>query len=167
MAKTRGQKETIVAKAQKALSQSDVLLFADFKGVSSPDLTAFRAFLRDQGASFQVVKKRLLKVIFQSKGVAFDPNKLLDGQIGTIFAKGDIAEVAQPIWKFAEGYEQLRIMSGFDIAHGVAISNETVETIGKLPSREVLLAQVLGTMVAPLRAFMYLLQERSKTMEGK
>ncbi|MBI1838815.1 MAG: 50S ribosomal protein L10 [Candidatus Colwellbacteria bacterium] len=165
MAKTKAQKLDIVEKANEELAAAKTLVFADFGGTSMQDLKSLRTALRAVDARFQVIKKRLLKLVLSGKLLDFDP-KQFDGPVGTIFAKNDISEVAQSLYKFSKDKPNFKILGGMNLEKGEAISGETVKAIGQLPPREILLGQLMGMMTAPLRAFMYILQEKSKRSQS-
>jgi large subunit ribosomal protein L10 len=162
MAKTKLQKKQIVSEAAEELKKSKSLLFADFNGTPVSDLSVLRHALREVSAKMTVVKKRLLDVALKEKGVDFKAQEFAPAQLATIFVRGDFSEVAGPVFRFAKTSEKFQILGGLDLDKGQTMSAADVKLIGQLPPRPVLLAQVLGTMVAPLRAFMYVVQEKSK-----
>ncbi len=161
MAITKEKKGQIVGERKDEAKDSSVLLFADFKGVKVDEMRELRTALREIGATFRVVKKRLLKIVLKDSGIDFDPSGL-EGQIGVAFAKGDISEIAQPVFKFAKEHETFKVVGGVDVDDKKEIPLDTIIAIGNLPSRDVLLASVVGSIVAPLRGLMYILNEKSK-----
>lgn len=161
MAITRKQKEEIVEKGKEDLRRSRVVLFADFKGTKVGDMRELRGKLYDLGMTFRVIKKRLLKLILEASGIEFDPTKL-EGQIGVAFADSDFSEIVQPVYKFSKEHETFRIVGGVDVVKRESIPLETIRAIGELPPREVLLAQVVGSIAAPIRCFLYVLSEKAK-----
>lgn len=160
MAKTKAQKSDILTKGRKELKNSTNLIFADFSGTTSQDLRALRLTLKETGAKFQVIKKRLLRILLKEMSLELDP-KEFETQLGTISAKGDIFETAGLVYKFAKGKENFKILGGIDLSKAEKMEADFIKKIGQLPSREVLLGQVLGTIVAPLRAFMWILSQKS------
>ncbi len=162
MAKTKVQKREIVSNTSDELKKSKALLFADFTGTPVSDLSTLRRSLRDVSAKMTVVKKRLLDVALKQKGVDFNAQKFAPSQLATIFVRGDFSEVAGPVFRFTKTSEKFQILGGLDLEKGETMTAADVKLIGQLPPRPVLLGQVLGTMVGPLRAFMYLVQEKSK-----
>ncbi|MCL4406161.1 MAG: 50S ribosomal protein L10 [Patescibacteria group bacterium] len=154
---TRKEKQDILKQGAEDVKSSQALVFLDFTGVPTGKLNAFRSEMRKLGGHFDVVKKRLLKLIFSKANLAIDP-EALEGQIGTVFSPTDIFTLAGPIYK-AEG---LKVVGGFDIAAGKAVPAADIVAMGKLPPREILLGQVVGTIAAPLTSLLYVLKERSK-----
>ena len=90
--------------------------------------------------------------------------KSFDGQVGTVFVTGEISDVAGRVFRFSNGKEKFKILGGVDLEKGEKLEADYVTRIGQLPSRDVLIGQVMGGMVAPLRAFMWILKERSKLL---
>jgi len=165
MAKTREEKTKAINGGKEELTVSSNLIFADFSGTGTLQVRSLRKALSEANAKFQVIKKRLLKIILKEKGIEYNPRQF-KGQLGTVFVKGDISAAAGSLYRFSKGNESFQILGGFDLEKKEELSADTIKMIGQLPGREVLLGQVLGTMVAPLRAFMWILSERSKQLES-
>ncbi|MCR4328511.1 MAG: 50S ribosomal protein L10 [Patescibacteria group bacterium] len=172
--KTKAQKTTELEKGRKLFEESEALIFADFSHVSTENLKKLRKVVREAGSELLVIKKRLLNVLFKEKGVTYDA-KQFSGSVGTIFSKKNIEGVSGPIYNFFSGLEvpeggikgmwAKHILGAYDAKGRAAIDAEQIIFIGRLPSREILLAQLLGTLAAPLRSFMYLLQQKSAKQE--
>jgi len=165
MAKTKTQKQEAVKIGAKELKDAKFLLFADFSKVTNEELKSFRRLIRDINAKFSVVKKRLMGIILKNAGIDFN-TKQFAGQMGTIFAKGDISDIAQAVYKFAKEKQNFKILGGLDVLKKEVLPRETVVAIGRLPAREVLLGQLLGGITGPVRKFMFALQEVGKKKGG-
>ena len=159
--KTKEQKKEALEEGKKKLASSGSVIFADFSGTKVEAIRSLKRSLRESGAEFDVIKKRLLRIILQEKGIDLDPTEF-ESQVGTVFATDDISSVAGKVYRFSKESGNFKILGGLDMAKNQPFDAATVMAIGQLPPREVLLAQVLGTMTAPLRMFMYILQEKSK-----
>ena len=164
MAKTKAQKSQVIEKGAKSLGESSSLIFADFGGTTAQDIRSLRISLREAGSRFEVIKKRLLNIILKNKGLDMD-TKSFDGQVGTVFVTGEISDVAGRVFRFSKGKEKFKILGGVDLEKGEKLEADYVTRIGQLPTREVLLGQVMGGLVAPLRAFMWILKERSRKLD--
>lgn len=158
---TKQKKIQLIEEGSKELANAKVLLLADFTGSKVEELKELRRALKATGAKFRVLKKRLLRIALQSKGIEFDPLKF-GGQVGAIFSNGEISEVVQPAYKFSKNHPNFRLVGGLNVETKEEVPFEMIQMIGSLPSREILLAQLMGALVAPLRGLMYILQERSK-----
>jgi large subunit ribosomal protein L10 len=169
--KTRAQKTEELAKAKKFLDKSQALVFTDFTKVSAEDVRKFRGELKKAGANYLVIKKRLLGLLLKEQGIDVDL-KQFKISVGTIFAEKAVDTVAGPAFKFFSGLEVpeggdknmwvKHLLGGYDLAGKSPMDGVQVIAIGRLPPREVLLAQLLGMIASPIRSFMYLLDQKSK-----
>ena len=150
MALTRTQKEEIIGAVSKNVSDATAAVFVAFDGVTLADMTALRDKLYESGCKMQVVPKRLLKLALQDAKLDFDP-KQHEGQVALVWGPDAVAP-AKTIFEFAKAHaEQMRIISG--VLEGEVISLEQATALATLPSREQLLAQLVGVMAGPIRGF--------------
>ncbi len=165
--KTRKQKSQELEAGKKLLTENHSVVFADFTGVDTASLQRLKAELKKIGATFKVIKKRLLRIAFQAAGLDFNPEEF-PGAVGEVFLPGEVSDGASVVYKFsrelAKAKKEFKILGAYEIAKKAFLSSEEFLTIAKLPSREILLAQLAGVLSGPIRAFMYLLQEKSKKM---
>ena len=161
MAITKNQKVSIIEKGNVNLDGSNVLIFTDFTGTSVNDLGKLRTELRGNDSKFQVIKKRLLKIVFGKKNIEIDPVKF-DGTLGTVFVNGGLSEVAGSLYRFSKTHEKFKLLGAYDLEKNEVINEADINAIGSLPPRIELLGQLVGTIAAPLRALMYILSEKSK-----
>lgn len=167
--KTKIQKTEEIKKAEELLSGSKFLAFAEFGGVPAEDVRKLRVKAKEMGANVMMLKKRLLNVALKNKGIDYDVRQF-KASVGTVFSP-DLEKGSGAIYGFfsnlGESKEEKaenikKILGGFDIANGTSLDASKVIAIGMLPPREVILAQFMGMLVAPLRTFMYILQEKAK-----
>lgn len=169
--KTKVQKQEELNEARKLFEKSKALIFADFTKVTAEDLRKLRRELAKTGAHFLVIKKRLLGILLKEKGVDVDL-KQFKVSIGTVFSEVDMEKVAGPTFNFFSKMEVpdgaakdvwvKHLIGGYDMKRGTSFEAAQIVYIGKLPPREVLLAQLLGMLSAPIRSFLYILDEKSK-----
>ena len=76
-------------------------------------------------------------------------------------------ETAGAVYKFSKQKEKLKILAGFDLKGNKFIESEVVKRIGQLPGREVLLAQLVYMISAPIRQFMIVLNEKAKKVASE
>lgn len=164
---TKQQKIQKVEAGIKDVSHSKTIIFGDFSKVKVSEITVLRSELRKIGAKYQVIKKRLLRIIFEKSSIDFNPEQF-DSQVGTIFSDKDIADSAQIAFKFSKSTigedkkERFKILGGLNIAEKKFYDAIFVQSVGALPSREVLLGQLLGTIVGPAKSLLYVLSEKAK-----
>lgn len=162
---TKEQKKKQVAIGTEFLNKSKALVFADFTNVDTASINKLKAALKNLGANFKVIKKRLLNIVAKNAGLDFDPLQF-EAQVGTVFSEGDLSLVAGAVYKFskdlAKEKKDFKILGAYDLVDKSYLDTAQFILIAKLPSREVLLTQVLGGIIGPFRAFMYLLLELNK-----
>ncbi len=173
--KTKAEKSEELKKAKALLAKTQALIFADFTKISAEDIRKFRAELKKAGANYLVIKKRLLGLLLKEKGIDADLKKFKIS-VGTIFGEKGVDTIAGPAFNFfsklevPEGGDKnmwtAHLLGGYDVSGKAPIEAAQVVAIGKLPPREVLLAQVMGMLTSPLRSFMYLVDQKSKKASG-
>ena len=149
--KTKAQKSEELKKAKILLDKSQALIFADFTKISAENVRKLRGELKKSGASFLVIKKRLLALLLKEKGIDADL-KQFKMSIGTIFGEGTTDTIAGPAYNFFKSLEvpeggdkamwTKKLVGGYDIATMAPMDAPQVAYIGKLPPREILLAAV-------------------------
>ena len=159
--KTKAQKTQKVEEGGKMMDGKNTIVFVDFTGTRVNDMNVFRGILHGLGTKMEVLKKRLFRVILKNKGFDFDPGTLR-GQLGVVHSDKQLEELAGPVYKFAKQSKTFKILGGLNLHEKKFVSGAEVEAIGALPSREILLARVVGTIAAPIKAFLYILNEKSK-----
>lgn len=168
MSLTKAQKVQQIDLGLEKLKISANVVFADFNKVRVEDVKKLRRELRSAGAELRVIKKRLLKLAFQKMGLDFDPSQF-KSQLATIFLPKDLSEFAPLIYKFSKGLErakkgEFKIVGAYNVLDKQFVDANEFIAIAKLPSREVLLAQIAIMLTMPIKQFMTTLNERSKQL---
>ena len=144
------QKQKQVAEISEKLSSSCAGVVVDYKGINVADDTALRKELREAGVDYFVVKNTLLGRAIEGTDLA-EMKNVLEGTTAIAISKEDHVAAARILCKFADSHENFKVKAGY--LDGAAIDIETINALAKLPSREVLLATVLGAFQAPMAAF--------------
>ena len=147
----KDQKEQVVAELTERLRTSETLLVADYRGLTMTEIDALRGELLKHGARFSVVKNTLTRRAAEAAG-ADALLALLEGPSAIAFleAEGDPVAAAKALSDAARTTRILQIRGG--VLEGRAMSGDEVESLAKLPSTDVVRAQVLGAITAPLTA---------------
>ena len=161
MAIKKERKKEIIEIGTEDLSKSKALVFVDFTGTSVGDMGKLRSELKSVGSRLRIIKKRLLGVIFKKESIDYNPDQFA-GPVGTVFVSGELSEAAGSLYRFTQEHQSFSLLGAYDLEKSQIISQETINTLGSLPPRETLLGQIIGTIVGPLRAFVYILSEKSK-----
>ena len=144
------QKQQIVKELAEAISGSVAGVIVDYRGINVADDTVLRKELREAGIDYCVVKNTLLGRAIEGtelEGI----KKVLEGTTAIAISKEDHVAAARILNKFAEAHENFNIKAGY--LDGKEIDLDTIKSLAKLPSREVLLATVVGAFQAPIAAF--------------
>jgi large subunit ribosomal protein L10 len=129
------------------LKATDVYYFVDYRGLTFAEATELRARLAKADASLKVVKNTLAKIAAGEAGVE-GLTELLQGPTAIAYCHGDPARVAKVIQDFIREKKKAVIRGG-KLQRSV-LNAADVDTIATLPSREQLIAQVVGLLAAPL-----------------
>jgi len=159
MPKTKQQKQTILNALAENLAKQQAMVFVDYKGLKVKDMLTLRDQLKQVGSKLVVAKKTLLGKVMKEKGI--DMNlKGMDGQIGAIFAFEDSLAPMKTANIFARTNANLKIVGGY--FENEIQSAASIVAIANLPSREELLAKLVGTLAAPIAGFATVLQGNIK-----
>jgi large subunit ribosomal protein L10 len=155
MAKTRAQKEQDVQALADSFQNRKIAVLTDYRGLTVAAVTELRNNLREAGVSYKVAKNTLVKVALADTRLKDLDTSLFAGPMAIAFGD-DEAATAKAVYDFAKANPALEILGAIDEA-GTILSVEQVQALAKLPSREQLTAQVVGTIAAPLSGFVRVL----------
>ena len=144
------QKKQIVADVAERISNSCAGVIVDYKGISVADDTALRKELREAGVEYTVVKNTLLKLAIANTELN-GLDAVLEGTTAIATSADDYVAAARILSKFADTHKNFEIKNGFIDKEVIGL--EKISGLAKLPSREILLANVLGAFQAPISAF--------------
>jgi len=150
----RSEKETIVGAVSARLKEAEVVVLTDYRGLTTAQVNKLRRNLRDSGAEFRIVKNTLMLRAFEAAGIT-PPAELLVGPTALALLFEDLSGPAQALRECATETELLAIKGG--LMSGKLIDAATVKALADLPSRDELLAQVLGVFAAPLQQYVTVL----------
>lgn len=151
MAITKQQKKQILAELVENMKNSQSVFFAKNIGLSVAEAQDMRTKLRENGNSFRVAKKTLIKKAANDEMGIDIPAEILEGAAGAAFAMEDELSAIKILAKFAKDSEKIELTGG--IFEGKLLSKDEVIALSKIPGREELLAKLLGSMQAPLSGF--------------
>lgn len=144
------QKKKVVSELADTLSSSVAGVIVDYKGITVDEDTKLRKELREAGVKYAVVKNTILKLAAEKADLS-DIDDVLEGTTAIATSAEDHVAAARILSKFAENSKTFTIKKGF--LDGKVIGVETVESLAKLPSKDVLLATVCNAFNAPIAAF--------------
>ena len=158
LAAKKQQVEDIKAKIQSAQS----LVIIDYMGLTVAEDTAFRKELRDNGVDYAVLKNRLVKIAFNELGYTeFD--EALNGPTAVAFSSTDAVAPAKFIVKNIKALNKMKTKCG--MVEGKFMDEAGLKKIADIPSKEVLLAKMLGSMQSPLSKLAMCLKQIAEQKE--
>ncbi len=153
MAISREQKEKVVTTLVEDLSGAGSVVFADFTGVNVEDMTELRRDMREQNVTFTIVKNTLLKRVFnnleidESEGVF----SMMEGPTALAYCADEVLPI-KIIRNFAKNHKGLpQVKGGFVSGETYALAK--MMELAEIPSRDELLAKMLGSISSPLQGF--------------
>lgn len=148
------KKQQIVQEIQQKIEDATLVVFTDYRGLNVEEMTSLREKLRVPGVEYKVLKNTMIEFALKNAGYEeiipqiFGPNAVL-------FSKEDAVGPVKSIYDFIKQYKKLEVKTG--ILEGQIIDPDRIKYLADLPPREVLVAQVLGTMQAPISSLVYVL----------
>ena len=143
-------KKAEVAAIAERLQGAIAGVIVDYKGINVADDTALRKELREAGVEYTVVKNTLLRLAIAGTELT-GLETVLDGTTAIATSADDYVAAARILNKFADTHKGFEIKNGFIDKEVIGV--EKITGLAKLPSREILLANVLGAFQAPISAF--------------
>jgi large subunit ribosomal protein L10 len=153
MAISKAKKQDLNKTYVKRFSDSKASLIADYSGISACELAALRVELRKADSEFKVIKNRVaIKAIEESVPDASPIKDHLKGSIGVAYMYGDVAAGSKALLAFSKTNDKFKVRGG--LLDGKLLSKEDVKALSELPSKEELLAKIIGTLVSPHRGLL-------------
>lgn len=149
-------KESSESRIKETLKDSGGVFIIKYSGVSSPDLCSLRQTLKGSRASLFVVKNSVARRAL--KDSSLEPLiKNIDGPCGLVFIKDEPVAASQALCNFTKEHEQLKLEGG--ALKDKIIEKKDIEHMSKLPSKEILRAQVVGALNSPISGLVITLNQ--------
>ena len=158
------RKMAIVDALADKLQNATSAVFVDYKGITVAQDTELRNKFREAGVEYTVVKNTLTRFA-ANKIVYTELDEVLNGTTSLATNTGDPIAPARIVSEFAKKNKNiLKIKGGF--VEGTVLPVEQLQQFGELPSKDALIAQVLGTFLAPISALAFVLDQIRQQKEG-
>ena len=141
------QKKAIVAELSERLKSSITGVVVSYEGINTEDDTKLRKELRENDVKYTVVKNTLLSRACEEAGLD-DIKPVLEGTTAIATSDSEYAAAARILCNYAKDHDNFKVKSAY--LDGAVIDMDTIVALSKLPTREVLLANVLGAFQAPI-----------------
>jgi len=160
---TRSQKEELVKNLSETINAGKVVIFSDYAGTSVSKMKELRDELRKSDSSYKITKKKLIDLALKKAGIEASVLDL-EGQIGIAIGKEDEVSTAKVLAKFAKENQNFKILQG--VLEDKIMSDKEIMTLSSLPSKEELLAKLVGSINAPISGFVNALAGNLKNLVG-
>lgn len=143
------QKAKIIGELSDTLSKSPLTLLTDYKGMSVEEITKLRDELYKVDAKYRVVKNTLIRLALERAEIPMDElESALEGTTAVLYTEGDAILALKALYNFIKETKKPVVKCG--IMDGKFIDSAQAKEFSTLPPREVLLAQLIGQMQAPI-----------------
>jgi len=162
MAISKDKKNTLVADLTALLNDSKMVTYAKYQGLTVAELQELRKMARESGVKIKVVKNRLFRVAMKEIAAYKDTETTgLTGQLLYAIGTDEDFTAAKVLAKFAKTHPTMELIGGFN-NEGANLSKEEVTTLGNLPTKNELIAQVVDTLLSPINGIVSGLAEHAE-----
>ena len=156
-------KQPIVDEIKAQLDGAKSMVVVDYRGISVADVTELRKQCREAGVVYKVYKNTMIR--FAAKGTAFEAlEPHLEGPTALAVSKDDATAPARILAEFAKKADKLEIKGG--IVEDTYYDAKGMQVIATIPSREVLLGRLLGSMQSPITNFARVIKQIAESKEA-
>lgn len=146
MGRTLANKKEIVAELQQQLSESELAVVIDYKGLSVAEITDLRNRLREKGAFCKVTKNTLMRIAVDGDETWQPMQEFLKDSSAFLLLKDDLGGAIKAYQSFQKDTKKTELRGG--VMEGRALSQDDVKAIADLPSKEELMARIAGALNA-------------------
>lgn len=162
-AKVLESKKAVVESMTGKIQEATSVVFVDYKGITVAQDTELRKQFREAGVEYSVVKNTLTN--FAAKNAGYDFSKVLNGTTAMASTTGDPIAPARIVCEFAKKNKNTLSIKG-GLVEGSVLSADQLNGFGELPSKNALVASVLGTFLAPISSLAFVLDQIREQKEG-
>jgi len=161
MAKTKSQKAKLLEELKERVGKQKIMILVDFTGLKVKDLFDLRKKLRAVNSQLKVEKKTLLNLVLKDYDVDFTQKiDKFKTQIAVVFGFEDPISPAKTLYQFSLGNPNLKILTGY--FEKEVKEKEEIITLAQLPTKEELLARLVGSVSSPISNFINVLEANIK-----
>ena len=163
-AKVLESKKAVVEALSAKIKEATSIVFVDYKGINVAQDTALRQQFREAGVEYTVVKNTLTRFATKENGYDFD--EVLNGTTAMASTTGDPIAPARIVCEFAKKNKMKTLNIKGGIVEGSVLSADQLNGFGELPSKNALVASVLGTFLAPISSLAFVLDQIRMQKDG-
>ncbi len=145
----REKKTSIINQLEEKLDRSSIIVTTSYQGIKAKDITALRIAMADPDVEYQVVKNNLIRIAAQRAGKE-EVMSVIDGPTAVIFGYNDVVKAVRLINQYIKSTGMAITIKGALLGERTLNATEVV-ALANLPSREILISQVVAMLKAPMR----------------
>lgn len=150
MNNNRSLKEAKVAEIKEKLEKASSVVLSQYQGLTVEEDTVLRKNLREAGVEYKVYKNTLVTLAAKELGLE-GIVEYLEGPVAIAFGYEDVTVAARVLNDFAKDHKKLELKAG--IVEGEIYDTEKIKQLATIPSKEVLIAKLLGSIKSPISSF--------------
>ncbi|HBG8528251.1 TPA: 50S ribosomal protein L10 [Clostridioides difficile] len=158
-------KSEVVSEIVEKLQKSSAAVVVDYKGLTVEEVTELRKQMREAGVDYKVYKNTLVRRAAKEVDIEQFNDELLVGTNAIAFGYDDPVAPARILKGFMDSHPKMKLKMG--IVEGAFYDESKIVEMANIPSREVLIAKLLGSLKAPVSNFAYLIDAIAKKAEGQ
>jgi large subunit ribosomal protein L10 len=158
----KAEKTLLIEDVLRRVNASPFLFVVDYTGLTVDKFAELRKRLRGAGAEIHVFKNTLVKKAAEKAGYPSDIGTALTGQTAVVTGEKDVCASAKVMKTFADEFEKPKMKAG--VMDGKYLGPDALKALASLPTREVLLSQLLGVLQAPASKLVRLLNEPAASL---
>ena len=162
-AKVLESKKAVVESLTGKIQEATSVVFVDYKGITVAQDTELRKQFREAGVEYSVVKNTLTN--FAAKNAGYNFSEVLNGTTAMASTTGDPIAPARIVCEFAKKNKNTLSIKG-GVVEGSVLTADQLNGFGELPSKNALVASVLGTFLAPISSLAFVLDQIREQKEG-
>lgn len=162
MSANRELKKDVVAEIVERLQKAKSIVLVNYQGLTVEQDTELRNKFRASNVEYKVYKNRLLKIAFEQLGISF-PAETYEGMTALATSE-DVVAPAKIAIEGETAYKVMKVKAG--VIEGKVSDYAYIKQIATIPSKEVLVAQLLGMLLNPIRSLAVVLNEAAKKQEA-
>ena len=163
-AKILESKKAVVASIKEKFDRAQTVVLVDYRGLTVAEDTELRNQLRKAGVEYAVLKNTMISRAIEGMNVD-EMHASLEGPTAVAFGYEDMIAPAKILSEFAKKSKKLTIKCG--VCDGAYLNAEGVEALASLPSKEVLIAKIMGSMMSSVSKFVYCVEAIRKQKAGE
>ena len=163
-AKVLENKKAVVESLSGKIQGATSVVFVDYKGITVAQDNELRKQFREAGVEYSVVKNTLTK--FATKNVGYNFDEVLNGTTAMAITTGDPIAPARIVCEFAKKNKLKTLSIKGGVVEGSVLTADQLNGFGELPSKNALVASVLGTFLAPISSLAFVLDQIRMQKDG-